>query len=108
TETMSIYRLHSSGVWSSKKEDEINHELLECIEIYDKFTDNIFHEEFMEHKQRISARILVNGPNKALKSPKIKRIKKIVKEIKEFMPPIIAWVFKLLIPPKIWSKIIGK
>ncbi len=107
SDVMSIYRIHSNGVWSGSKEAEKNEKLIALIDTYNEFTNHIFEAEFLEHKRRLEIRQSVAIPVQILKSSKFTKIRMAFKSIKDFTPPIIIYIFKILTPPKIWDKLKG-
>ncbi len=49
-ECMSVYRVHSNGMWSKKTHKEQVAELLIAIDDYDALTNGVFHDEFESKK----------------------------------------------------------
>lgn len=94
-EVMSVYRLHPSGVWTQKTEVDKLKNTIEYIEVYNKYLDFVYNNEFTEHKNRLCSRMeqLIN-PDGSYKSPGIKE------KIKKYIPPIIIKILKLILPPK--------
>lgn len=106
--TMNVYRLHTKGVWSSNKQEDNDRELLKQIEIYDSFTNRLFHDEFEIHGNKIKGKLILAKPIQIVKSPGFSRGRRYAAKIKDFMPPLLVWIFKMLIPPKIWEKLAGR
>jgi len=50
-DTMSVYRIHENGLWSGKKSSKKYVEMLELIDIYNKFFSYKYNAEFEEHKK---------------------------------------------------------
>jgi glycosyltransferase involved in cell wall biosynthesis len=59
---MSVYRSHPSGAWSTKTPDEWRPELLELIDVYNKYLDFKFDPEFRAHKSVLLAENEVAPP----------------------------------------------
>ncbi|KLU64359.1 putative glycosyltransferase EpsE [Desulfosporosinus acididurans] len=107
TDVMSIYRIHTEGVWSSKREEDNIRETLDCIEKYNEFTNHLFENEFEEHRSRLKERLFTSKPLQIVHSSKFTRIKIGLKRIKDYTPPILIYIVKLIIPIKILNKIKG-
>jgi glycosyltransferase involved in cell wall biosynthesis len=82
-EAMSVYRLHSEGIWTSMKASEKKNSLLLAIENYNKYLDFKYDKEFKEHKKRI-----LHDSNPAGN----------VLTIKDFVPPVFLMIIKIIIP----------
>lgn len=94
-EVMSLYRLHSSGTWSQKTNEEKIKETITSIESYNEYLNFIYDVEFTEHKNKLLASLnWIENPNQAPVRLKLKNI------IKMYTPPILWKLAKLLIPPK--------
>lgn len=91
-DVMSTYRIHDKGLWSGKKTKEKNKEIIEGIDIYDKYTNYEFHESFQEHKSRLIAY-------------KKTKIKNIILFVYDCVPPIFVYIIKAIIPPKLIKKL---
>lgn len=97
-EPMSVYRVHSSGVWSQSTINEKNRQILEVIPLYDELTNHVYNNEFSAVVHRIEATMIVNTVTQSL--PKSFFLK-FLRLLNAFTPPIIKKVLVLLIPPKI-------
>lgn len=100
---MSIYRIHSKGVWSSQSQDEQIKSMIEAIEIYDEYTEYEFTGGFTAHKNRLCANLMV--AEIPVKITCLERILKKICKIKNYVPPIFIYVIKLLVPNIILEKI---
>ncbi|MCI1966660.1 MAG: glycosyltransferase [Oscillospiraceae bacterium] len=107
TDVMSVYRIHSGGVWSGQKESEQIRDTLECIRQYNEITDHLFEKEFGEFRSRLKERLILEKPFEIVQSGSFANIKRVLKRVKDFTPPIIVYIFKLLVPEKIWNKLKG-
>jgi glycosyltransferase involved in cell wall biosynthesis len=107
TNVMSIYRIHSGGVWSGQKEAENIRNTIARIDEYNEFTDHLFEKEFDEHKSRLKERLVTGKPMQLVHSSGFSKFKLAMKRIKDFTPPILIYIIKLIVPEKIWNKIKG-
>lgn len=104
TDVMSIYRIHSGGVWSGKREEDNIRETIACIKQYDDFTNHLFKEEFQEFKSRLEKRLLLKSSGLVShESPY--RIKRLFKTLRDYAPPFLVYLVKLIVPEKIWNKL---
>lgn len=97
---MSVYRLHSAGVWTQKTKVEKLKEQLNIIPAYDALTDYIFHPEFD---------LLASNLKKIIK---VKRIVRSVDELsapvtvaaitlQDYIPPVLIAIARATTPPKL-------
>lgn len=56
-EFMSVYRLHEAGAWTGRTQTEKLRELSTMIDVYDKFLDFRYHEQFSKNKDEICLEI---------------------------------------------------
>lgn len=105
---MSIYRIHSKGVWSSQSQKEQIKSMIEAIDTYDEYTNYEFTGGFTAHKNRLQATLAIEEmPINVGDSQKayIKKVLKKMYRIHNYIPPIFVYVIKLLIPNVICEKI---
>lgn len=106
---MSIYRIHSNGVWSGQSEKEQLKSMIEAIDAYDLFTDKEFTAGFSAHKSRLIAIMNYSEqpPKNSNKSKKLLiQIFKEIYHISSYVPPIFISIIKLLIPKALMQKIL--
>lgn len=85
---MSVYRIHGDGQWSKQKEQDQIHNQIKSIPEYDKYLDFKFKTDFENYK------------NYLLRSLQ----KQDRKGISNYLPPILMYILKLLIPPFLFKK----
>lgn len=99
-EPMSVYRLHSNGVWTQTPHVEKLKQQLALISEYDNLTNNVFHVEFEALSNRLQHTILmaklvdvvaVMTPSTAGK----------ISRMMDYLPPVLLSVARALIPPKL-------
>lgn len=99
-EPMSVYRLHSNGVWTQKTHIEKLKQQLARIPEYDSLTNNVFHAEFEALSNRLQHTIgmtkladvvAVMTPSSAGK----------ISRLIDYLPPVLLSVARALIPPKL-------
>ncbi|MDF0604317.1 glycosyltransferase [Neisseriaceae bacterium TC5R-5] len=99
-EPMSVYRLHSNGVWTQKTHIEKLKQQLALIPEYDNLTNNVFHAEFEALSNRLQHTI---GMTKladvvAVMTPSTAgKISRLI----DYLPPVLLSVAHALIPPKL-------
>lgn len=82
-EPMSVYRVHGDGQWSKQKEEEQIKNQINSISEYDKYLDYKFTNDFESYKNYL-----------------IRSLQKQNKQgIKSYLPPVITYILKMLIPP---------
>jgi len=126
-EPMSVYRLHSTGVWSQVPYLKQIEQQLEIIPSYDELTGHVFHEDFealstrirgmlAPHRAHISQEQAVGGENliQPVGGPATEDFQREVKiagagyvlknhaaDLIEWLPPIILVLVRLFVPPKL-------
>lgn len=104
---MSIYRIHSKGVWSGQTEEEQLNSMIQAIETYDAYTNHEFTGGFTAHKERLKATLAVKqmAPNVSnAKKSKIKRVLRKVFRLHNYIPPIFIHLVKLIVPKALINK----
>ncbi len=99
-EPMSVYRLHSSGVWTRKTASEKLKAQIDLIPVYDKLTNYVFHTDF---------EILSNSLHSQITNSSVKmRMKTITQPIGQLLsliidctPPLFVTIISSIIPPKV-------
>lgn len=97
---MSVYRLHSNGVWSQKPHVKQLKAQLELIPAYDTLTDRVYHSEF---------KLLSNQLQHMVTMANLKHIATnvtqptacLLSRLVDHLPPILLWAARALIPPKL-------
>lgn len=96
-EPMSVYRLHSSGVWTQTPHIEKLKVQLELIPAYDALTDHVFHEDFELLSSRLRHVITASQMGhaaEAFSQPVIRALPVLI----SWLPPIVIVVLRSLIP----------
>lgn len=105
---MSIYRIHSNGVWSGQSEQEKKKKMIEAIDVYDNYTEKEFHQGFMEHKNRLvlsmNADCKKQGFSWKLRQLAVNMLRKLYK-ISFYLPPVFIQAAKLIIPKAVARRI---
>ena len=60
-QVMSVYYLHSGGTWSSKTREQQVHDLINIIDVYDKFYEHKYNSAFNLHKERLEKELSVGN-----------------------------------------------
>jgi hypothetical protein len=97
-EPMSVYRLHSNGVWSNKSHIDKLENQLSNIPSYDSLTNFIFHDEFKSLSNRLEMAInscKVISAAECVALP----VSSVLDKILDYLPPIMVTIFKSCIPP---------
>lgn len=98
---MSIYRIHSNGIWSGQDDREKTMAIIEAIDLYDEYTGREFTMGFAAHKIRLQLQL---QPERMIKGKEV--IKNIIRKcykISFYLPPVFACIVKLIIPPAIMN-----
>jgi glycosyltransferase involved in cell wall biosynthesis len=99
-EPMSVYRLHSNGVWSQMQHVEKLKTQLELIPAYDTLTNYVYHSEFELLSDRLQRTISVAKLSHIV-NPMIPMIKSLLSNLVDYLPPVLLWATRALIPPKL-------
>lgn len=98
-EPMSVYRIHSKGVWSQSNSNQQLQQCLDMIPVYNDLTQKIFETDFMVLSNRIEKNISIQEVKNILP----KKSKKIITVIIDYLPPIVKHLIFLFLPPKLFS-----
>lgn len=82
---MSVYRIHSNGLWSKKDTEDINKSMINLINEYDSFLNYRYTPEFIKNTKRFTNQ----PPNKKQAAYSF---------INEFLPPILLLLLKWVTP----------
>ena len=82
-DVMSVYRVNSNGEWSKMSVEEQNNAVVKLIDVYNKFLDNKYDDEFNEYKNSI-----INQANS----------KRVSTSLVDYIPPILLLILKLILP----------
>ena len=105
SEIMNMYRIHANGTWSSKSRESNLKDMIQSIDIYNEFTNYIFNNELTEHKDRLKMSLFIDNKTNIMENvKKTGFISKIIR-LKDYMPPLLVWVIKAIIPVKILNKL---
>ncbi|KJS28352.1 MAG: glycosyl transferase [Desulfatitalea sp. BRH_c12] len=104
-EPMSVYRLHSNGVWAQKPHVEKLKEQLGLIPAYDELTMHIFKNDFENLSNCLKHNIITSSVEDAV-ADTCKPFARILPNILDFMPPIILTLSRSLLPPKLKRSIV--
>jgi glycosyltransferase involved in cell wall biosynthesis len=99
-EPMSVYRLHSNGVWTQTPHVEKLKQQLAMIPEYDNLTNNVFHAEFEALSNRLQHTILMAKPVDVVTVMTPSTAGKISRLI-DYLLPVLLSVAHALIPPKL-------
>ena len=99
-EPMSVYRLHSNGIWTQTPFIEQLRKQLELIPSYDALTDLVFQTDFA---------VLAHRLNKSVNNTQVAQVADIlirpsvglITRLVEYIPPILLTMVRALIPPKL-------
>ncbi len=98
-EPMSVYRIHSKGVWSQSNSNQQLQQCLDMIPVYNDLTKKVFETDFMVLSDRIEKNISIQEVKNILP----KKSKKIITVIIDYLPPIVKHLIFLFLPPKLFS-----
>ncbi|MBK5552228.1 glycosyltransferase [Pseudomonas sp. TH03] len=96
-EPMSVYRLHTAGVWTQTPHVEKLKTQLEILPAYDKLTDHVFHDDFEHLASRLRHVITasqIGHVAEAVSQPVLRAVPRLL----NYMPPILIVVLKSFIP----------
>jgi glycosyltransferase involved in cell wall biosynthesis len=96
-EPMSVYRIHSNGLWSKKSTIKKLKEQLASINDYDNLTNNVFHENFELLSNQLQYAII----KKKVINYKYKHLLSIASRLIDFLPPVLLTLARALVPPKL-------
>lgn len=99
-EPMSVYRLHSNGVWTQTPHVEKLKQQLALISEYDNLTNNVFHAEFEALSNRLQHTIAMTNLADVVAVMTTSTAGKISRLI-DYLPPVLLSVARALIPPKL-------
>jgi len=86
---MSVYRIHGDGQWSKQKEEFQIQNQIDSIPAYNKYLDYKFNDDFLRYE---------NYLKRSLNKKNEKR------GISTYLPPVLVYIAKLLIPPYFYKK----
>ncbi|AUV00539.1 glycosyltransferase [Phytobacter ursingii] len=95
---MSVYRVHSNGVWSSATFIEQHQQRLDIIPVYDELTDKHFEKEFINLSAHLEKEIAIRRVTTSIPKSSLRHSLKLVNSL---IPPIIKKILVLLLPPAI-------
>lgn len=104
-EPMSVYRLHTAGVWSQTPHIEKLKTQLELLPAYDALTDHVFHEDFELLGSRLRHVIATSQVSKVAKDISKPAIRS-VPALLNYLPPILIILLKSLIPMALQNLIV--
>ena len=99
-EPLSVYRLHSSGVWSQTPHIEKLREQLELIPAYNELTNNVFQEDFGMLAKRLQHTIAASHVAKVVEDvsqPVVQALPRLI----DYVPPVLMTIIRAVMPPKI-------
>jgi glycosyltransferase involved in cell wall biosynthesis len=97
-EPMSVYRLHSAGVWTQTPEIEKLKIQLELVPAYDALTDQVFHADFENLAIRLRHVITASQVGYAAEAC-AQPVLRVVPNILNYLPPFILIIMRAFIPP---------
>lgn len=104
-EPMSVYRLHSNGVWTQMPNVEKLNAQLELIPAYDALTNHVYHLEFELLSNRLQ-RMVSMDPLTHIAARVTQPAAGLLPRLIDYLPPVLLWVAHVLIPPKLKRLII--
>jgi glycosyltransferase involved in cell wall biosynthesis len=99
-EPMSVYRLHSGGVWTQKSKIEKLQAQLDLIPSYDALTDRLFHSEFETQASVLRTTITALRVERVTGSA-VKQLARIPLNLSDYLPPILRSLIAAIVPPAI-------
>lgn len=99
-EPMSVYRLHSEGIWTQTSNIDKLKAQLEVLPAYDALTDHVFHEDFerlSSHLRHVISISQLGHTAESVGKPFIRSIPTLLR----YTPPIFIIIIKLLLPEAI-------
>ena len=99
-EPMTVYRLHSNGVWTQTPHIEQLKQQLELIPAYDELTDHVFQADFNMLASRLHNLITATHIEGAIESVS-QPLGQVLPNILDYMPPVLLTLVRALIPPKL-------
>lgn len=98
-EPMSVYRLHSKGVWTQTPPVEKFRAQLELIPAYDTLTGRVYHAEFKLLSDRLQ-HMISEASLRHIVAPLISLRTSLFFRFVDYLPPVLLVVARALIPPK--------
>ena len=95
---MSVYRLHSSGVWSNTAHLDKLRTQLNMIPAYDVLTDKVFSSEFSLLADRLNHEIMLSTVGDRVGKSAVSLFKGIPRFV-DFVPPVCVFVLRGIVPP---------
>jgi glycosyltransferase involved in cell wall biosynthesis len=97
-EQMSVYRVHSCGVWSGITQVQQLKLQLEMIPAYDELTEYVYHSDFALLSNRLKHMILVANCRPAA-TKVITPFVPLLSRYSEYLPPVLLSMAEALTPP---------
>ncbi len=97
-EPMSVYRLHSSGIWTQTPRIEKLKVQLDLIPAYDALTDHIFHADFDLLASQLRHLITVSQLGHATEVV-ARPVAFVLSGMQDYMPPALMTLARSLVPP---------
>ncbi len=99
-EPMSVYRLHSNGVWTQMPHVKKLKAQLELISAYDTLTEGVYHPEFELLSNRLQ-RMISMAHLSPIVFPLTRSVAGLFSCLVDYLPPVLVGVARALIPPKL-------
>ena len=99
-EPMSVYRLHSAGVWTQTPQIEKLKIQLDVIPAYDALTDHIFHADFDKLASRLRHVITTSQLGHSIEAV-AQPLAGVLPKLLDFMPPVFMAVVLAIVTPVI-------
>jgi glycosyltransferase involved in cell wall biosynthesis len=96
-EPMSVYRLHSGGVWTQTPHMDKLKAQLEMLPAYDALTDHVFHEDFERLSSHLRHVITVSQFGHVAESVG-QPVLRVIPTVVNYMPPVVIMLIKLVLP----------
>ena len=99
-EPLSVYRLHSTGVWTQKPQIEKLKDQLELIPAYDELTNHVFRADFEMLANRLRHLIGVSHVERAIEEVAQPVVQPLLRFV-DYAPPVLMTIIRAVMPPKL-------
>ena len=96
-EPMSVYRLHTAGVWTQTPHIEKLKFQLDIIPAYDALTDHVFHDDF-EHLSARLRHVITASQIGNVAETVSQPVLRVIPSLLNYMPPIVLVFIRAIVP----------